>query len=70
MYRDIIIPTSTKQTIELPEDFIGRQVEVIAFPLEEDMQSSNSGEDAFAFWKKHSIDMSEFKFNREEANER
>ena len=35
MYREIIIPTGTKQTIEFHEEFVGKQVEVIAFPLEE-----------------------------------
>lgn len=70
MYREIIIPTNTKQTIELPVEFVGKQIEVIAFPIEEKEDNQPETEDAFEFWKKHSIDMSNFKFDRSEANER
>lgn len=69
-YREIIYPTGTKQIIELPEELVGRQVEVIAFPVEENESSQSKTEDAFEFWKKHSIDMINFKFDRSEANER
>lgn len=70
MYREIIIPTDTTQTIEFPEEFIGKQVEIIAFPIEEKETNQSKAEKAFKFWKKHSIDMSHFKFDRNEANER
>ena len=70
MYREIIIPTDTKQTIEFPEEFIGKQVEIIAFPIEEKETNQSKTEQAFNFWRKHSIDMSNFKFDRNEANER
>jgi len=70
MYREIIIPTDTTQIIEFPEEFIGKQVEVIAFPVEEKETNQSKAANAFEFWKKHSIDMSHFKFDRDEANER
>lgn len=70
MYREIIIPTDTKQIIEFPEEFVGKQVEIIAFPVEEKEISQSNVEQAFNFWRKHSIDMSHFKFDRDEANER
>lgn len=70
MYREIIIPTNTKQTIEFPKEFVGKQVEIIAFPIDEKETSQTKTEKAFKFWKKHSIDMSNFKFDRSEANER
>ena len=70
MYREIIIPTNTTQTIEIPEEFIGKQVEIIAFAIEEKETDQSKNEKAFKFWKKHSIDMSNFKFDRSEANER
>lgn len=69
MYREIIIPSHTLHTIELPEEFVGKQVEIIAFSIEE-KEHNHSTKDAFSFWKKHSIDMSNFKFDRSEANER
>jgi len=70
MYREIIIPTGTKQTIEFPEEFVGKQVEIIAFPIEEKERNQSKTEQAFNFWRKHSIDMSHFKFDRDKANER
>jgi len=70
MYREIIIHTDTKQTIEFPEEFVGKQVEIIAFPIEEKERNQSKTEKAFNFWRNHSIDMSHFKFDREEANKR
>ncbi|HET7361464.1 MAG TPA: hypothetical protein VFI78_05985 [Salinimicrobium sp.] len=70
MYREIIIPTKKRQTIEFPEEFIGKQVEIIIFPIEEKETNLSKTEKAFKFWKKHRFDMSNFKFDRLEANER
>ncbi|MEO7316944.1 MAG: hypothetical protein ABIW47_17265 [Ginsengibacter sp.] len=70
MYREFIIPTDTHQVIELPEEFIGREVEIIAFPVETKMINKHYIEEAFKFWKENSIDMTNFKFDRIEANER
>ena len=70
MYREIIIPSHTRHTIELPKELVGKQVEIIAFSIEEKEHSHSTNTDAFNFWKKHSIDMSNFKFDRSEANER
>lgn len=69
MIREIVVPTNTKQTIEFPEEFIGKQVEIIAFTIEEKTIGEPETEKAFDFWKSHSIDMGNFKFNRDEANE-
>ena len=70
MYREIIIPTDTHQVIELPEEFIGKEVEIIAFPVENKECIKYVFEDALKFWKKNRIDMTNFKFDRIEANER
>lgn len=70
MFREIIIPTETIQTIEFPKEFIGKQVEILAFPIEEKETSKSKTREAFKFWKNHSIDMADFKFDRNEANER
>lgn len=69
MYREIITPSHTKLTIELPIELVGKQVEIIAFSIESE-ENSQGKADAFKFWEKHSIDMSSFKFDRGEANER
>ena len=70
MYREIITPTDTHQVIELPEEFIGREVEIIAFPVETKKYKKRFLKDALKFWKDNSIDMTNFKFDRIEANER
>jgi hypothetical protein len=35
LLRTIITPSKQKITIELPEDYIGKKVEILAFPIEE-----------------------------------
>ncbi len=82
MYRSIITPKETKLTIELPYEMVGKAVEVLAFEIEkketptekpEDLpvgRRKRTFEEAIAFWDSMAVDMSNFKFNREEANER
>lgn len=77
MYRQIIIPKSNSFLLNLPADFIGRQVEVIAFPVEENQileEQSNgdkySWENALKFFRKHSVDFSKIaKWKREDLYE-
>lgn len=76
MYRQIIIPENTKVFLQLPTEFVGKEVEVIAFAIDESLQlpKHNDGkyslENARKFFDANKIDMSDFKFNRDEANER
>jgi hypothetical protein len=73
MYRAIVTPKETKLTIDLPEEMVGKEVEVLAFELgqaEKNVVKMKSLEEAFAFWDSMAVDMSNFKFDREEANER
>jgi len=43
MYRQIIIPESNRYLLDLPTDFIGKKVEVIAFTVENEAKSKRSG---------------------------
>lgn len=70
MYHVIIIPTATKQTIQFPEEFIGKEIEIVAYPVGDKISKEKSTDKALEFWKANSIDMSNFKFDRSEANER
>lgn len=75
MYRQIITPDNTKFTITFPQEFIGKEVEVIAFTLKEATQeikaADTAREEALTFLKNSKrIDLSNFKFDRDEANER
>lgn len=73
MFRQIITPSETQYTINFPPEFIGKEVELIAFTVKESEQIYDKEQvikDAIAFWDKNRVDLSNFKFNREEANER
>ncbi|MBC7922753.1 MAG: hypothetical protein H7Z75_16865 [Ferruginibacter sp.] len=70
MYREILIPTDTKLTIELPSEWVGKPIEVLAFAIELNQPEMAQSPEAFEFWKQHSIDLSGFRFNRDDANER
>lgn len=72
MYRQIVTPKSNKLTLHLPDEFIGYLVEVIAFSIDQDQPMNNkySWENAIKFFNAHQVDLSKFKFDRNEANER
>ncbi|MDQ6762977.1 MAG: DUF2281 domain-containing protein [Bacteroidota bacterium] len=41
MIRTVVIPEEQNISIKVPENFVGRQVEVIAFTIEETLKESN-----------------------------
>ena len=68
MVRTLITPEDQNILIRVPEDYIGKQVEVIAFMLEEKNNTNNVKKNAsFNALKLNTLG---YKFNREEANER
>jgi hypothetical protein len=68
MVRTLITPEDRNILIRVPEDYIGKQVEVIAFTLEENTNVAQVKKQAsFTALKLNTIG---YKFNREEANER
>lgn len=73
MYRQIITPNQTQFTVNFPPEFVGKEVELIAFTLKEAESVPDRAQlvkDALDFWNNHRVDMSNFKFDRDEANER
>lgn len=73
MYRAIVVAKENKLIINLPDRLVGKELEVLPFELEKEEKNSvkkKSLEEAFAFWDSVAVDMSNFKFDREEANER
>ncbi|MBC7919786.1 MAG: hypothetical protein H7Z75_01725 [Ferruginibacter sp.] len=70
MYREILVPTDTKLTIELPREMVGKSIEVIAFAIEAYQPEAARIKEAFEFWQQHCVDLSDFKFDRDDANER
>ena len=69
MIRTIIIPNTQTVTFNMPEDYIGKEVEVIAFTKNEGIDTKESIEKQVSF-NALSIDTKNYKFNRNEANER
>ncbi len=68
MVRTLITPEDRNILIRVPEDYIGKQVEVIAFTLEENSNVAQIKKQAsFTALKLNTLG---YKFNREEANER
>ncbi len=71
MIRTTIVPDKTNVTILLsvPENYIGKEMEVIAFTKKEGFGEYELKEKKVSF-SAISIDTTGYKFNRDEANER
>ena len=75
MLQQIIVPSASNRTVILPETYYGRKVMVTVSALDEKAEHSErrltkSKESLLAFFKSIQVDMTGFKFDREEANER
>lgn len=68
MVRTIITADKSNYTLSLPDDFLGKKVEVLAFVVEETTKKTASAYPSKTFVAT-SLDTKGFKFNREEANE-
>lgn len=74
MIRQIIIPNKDTYVLEIPESFIGKRIEVIAFEIEDrDLNLKNTPltiEDLFEKFKNLTFDgKKSYVFNREEASD-
>lgn len=70
MIRQIIIPKKRTSTFEIPETFIGKKIEFLAFEVEEEEVEKQPIKDSFAERTKNLRHNSgNYKFNRLEANE-
>ena len=74
MFRQIITPETKKDLIvHLPDEFIGKKIEVEANEMKVSKLKKKEREkalkEAFEFFSTISVDMSKFQFNRDEANE-
>jgi len=80
MYRQIFQSTVGNLTIAIPQNWYGQQIEVIAFPINETLNAANSPalisdriaenrKKREAMNRRYSMDLSNFKFNRDEAND-
>ena len=69
MIRTIITVEVNKLTLSLPDNFLGKQIEVIAFVLEEAVQKSKKNMSFTVLDVPNEI-KENYRFNRDEANER
>jgi hypothetical protein len=69
MIRTIIKTTSNKLSITIPYKYIGKELEVIAFARDEDFEEITVSEKEVSFTVLHT-DFKNYKFDRDEANER
>lgn len=68
MIRTIITADKSDYTLFLPDDFLGKKVEVLAFVVEEPIGNPAESRPHKSF-SAISLDTRGFKFDREEANE-
>ncbi|GLU57459.1 hypothetical protein [Dyadobacter frigoris] len=76
MYRKVFVAeTASQLTINLPIEYLNKGVEVIAFEIDDNLDSAyvakkKAALNAIQFFNTLQIDMRSFKFDRDEANER
>ncbi|PGH40561.1 MAG: hypothetical protein CRN43_02285 [Candidatus Nephrothrix sp. EaCA] len=69
MIRTIVTPNQRTVSFGIPEEYVGKQIEIIAFAKEEEIAQEIQAEKKVSFTVLH-VDAKEYKFNRDEANER
>jgi hypothetical protein len=68
MIKQILIPDTNEVKLKVPDNFIGREVEVIAFTIDD--VNGSAKEKSFPSFEKVKIDTTGFNFDRDFANER
>jgi len=68
--RQILIPSASNHIVDLPELYYGKRVLITVSTLGEKMDMFLKAEEARAFFNSIQVDLSSYKFDREEANER
>jgi hypothetical protein len=69
MIRTIITPNTQTVSFNIPQKYIGKELQVIAFEKEEGLENKAFPKKFISF-DSISIDTKNFKFSRDEANER
>lgn len=72
MYVTTLTPTKESHTFDLPEEFYGKEIIVTAEPISSNITENKNHKisDIEAIFSKYKqIDMSNFKFDREDAND-
>ena len=69
MIRTVVTAEKNSLVLALPDEYVGRQIEIIAFAIDEPVKQANraAAKDVF---KALQFDTRGFKFDRDEANSR
>lgn len=71
MIRQIIQAKQTEIALSIPKDYVGKTIEIIAFPIEEnEIVTKKRKAEIIEKFRKMQTDMTGYKFDRDEANER
>ena len=72
MIRTTVIPNTSdfKVSLDFPKEYLGEEVEIIAFKKAEGFLQKKHGPKKFVSFDAIKIDTTNFLFNRDEANER
>jgi hypothetical protein len=71
MLREIIKPQKASFTMRLPKEMVGKTIEIIAFEIDENESAPDKklrSQEIEDLTKATLVDLSGFKFNRNEAN--
>jgi hypothetical protein len=72
MVRQIIKPSSTDVYISIPDDYVGKTLEILAFTLDETNQKNHEDHtnSINTLYDNIRVDFTDFAFDRDEANRR
>ena len=71
MYKQVVEAKGAEITVQLPSELAGKRLEVTVNELQPDAKDREKLlQEAHTFFRSIAVDMSNFKFNRDEANER
>ncbi|PSL28748.1 hypothetical protein [Dyadobacter jiangsuensis] len=73
LVKKVIVPTSTTFTLTLPKEMIGKEIEVVASEVKaprilSELEKQQRMEAIEAIFKDSRVDLRNFKFDRDEAN--
>lgn len=69
MLRQIVVPKDNRLLLQLPDDYINQRIEVIAFPIDDDIKKKPTESDPLAIFEQYSGSF-DGKINRDELYDR
>jgi hypothetical protein len=70
MFTQVITPTKKPVVIDIPDEYLGHRLNIMVTELDDLDVERYSLENMMKFLREHRVDLSNFKFDRDEAHER